>query len=271
MIKLNFIQTIFSKTHQTKFENIKFKKNSKFQGIIFSEKVLFKNCDLSEVSFLNSNIEKVQFDECTFITDKNKKVKEGFIARQFTKLLDFRKILYDEELILKNKKATTNDFEKVETLYRQFKKNFDNKKDYQMADDFYQGEMEMRLRKFKKEKTKEKSGTMNFLKIYFYLSQFNNSFLLPILWLIIIFFLFFIIFNLTFLYPNFFNFSITETLYITGKSMDWSFTGAIPLLSFPVEIKTLTALQKTAFYLETISSTIVWASLLLSLKRKFKR
>ncbi len=122
-----FTQNKFSKTHQSLFQGVNFVK-SRFVNIVFPEKVLFRGCDLSEVSFLGSNIEKVQFDECTF-----KKSEQG------------NSMLYDE--------IPYKDFEKIETLYRQFKKNFDEKKDFKKADDFYVGEMKM-IRNKLKEKQK---------------------------------------------------------------------------------------------------------------------
>ena len=67
-------------------------------------------------------------------------------------------MLWDAKEVLRNPHATANDFENVEIRYRQFKKNFEEKRDWESAGDFYHGEMLMRLKKYCAERV-EKSST----------------------------------------------------------------------------------------------------------------
>lgn len=268
---VNFCVATFSSNYKTRFEKVEFngfdKVNNKvlpanFENIVFPETVLFRKTDLSPVSFLDSNIENAQFDECMFLVEQPE--NRSWVHRFF----DFRKVLWDEKAILNKDEVLSDDYGKVETLYRQFKKNFDNKKDYHMADDFYAGEMEMRLKKLEKEKGVNsaiaKGGTRHFLQIYKYISGFNNNPLHPVLWLFI-FLVAFFSFGLTFLQGE-------EGFWLSVfKSIHWAGTGLVPLLSFPVEIKELTRIQAGLYYLETILSSILWFFLTLSLRRKFKR
>ncbi len=62
----------FSCENRFLFDEIKFKKTIQindcypiqFQNIMFPETVIFRHSNLSKVSFIDSNLEKVRFDEC---------------------------------------------------------------------------------------------------------------------------------------------------------------------------------------------------------------
>lgn len=260
-----FLETKFSNEKQTTFEATEFNtsktKNNKkipasvyFSNILFPDKVIFRSCDLSRASFLNSNIEKVRFDECewgkleTKITktkDKEKKVEICHNKYRSNKL-------WDEYSADKDKDDATK-FRQIENIYRQLKKNFDDKKDNQTADDFYVGEMEMRKIALEKEGRFKNFGRLIFLYFYRCISYYNSRPFQASIWLIAIIIVFPFIFWLQY------DFLIASQI---------SFAGAIPLIKSPIEIK-------GAFWwiysIETIISSIVWALLILSIRQKFKR
>lgn len=122
-----------------KEEKQKKDKKVHFNNIIFPEKTIFRWINLEDVSFQKSFIECLKFDECIFEQE------------------DGRIVLYDEKELRKKVPQTAHNYEEVENIYRQFKKNFDNKKDFETAGDFYIGEMEMRREKFKKQIQSENS------------------------------------------------------------------------------------------------------------------
>ncbi len=191
--KVDFLGVKFSEEKQTLFDNTKFLANDKksdkekfeeptvkFQNVIFPSPVVFRKCDLSYASFLDSRIENVYFDECDFLIEKSKKIK-GFLDKI---------LVFDKHYVLFDEKSSIKKVKSIETLYRRFKKNFDEKKDYHMADDFYGGEMEMKLKylekEYKEKKSVSKMASMKFLKAYKYLSDYNGNPVLPLFWMFLL-------------------------------------------------------------------------------------
>ncbi len=330
--KIYFRSVTFSPDHQTFFKNVKFNGFSKnkneiisadFHNIIFPETVLFRKTDLSRVSFLDSNLEKARFDECEWSNFnycfKNKLDEKGKIKE----VIEFKKskprnVLWDEFNIRDNRntwkrffwifytkekrkfkeifrQTDKQKYQQVENLNRQFKKNFDDKKDYQTADDFYIGEMSMRRKSFAAEVkdisfwriTLHSYGKRFFLWFYKWISNYNSNPTWALIWLIGIIFSFTIIFHISeykinpvqefqLLKQSAQNNTLLEfTKSNWLKPIHYSFTSSIPLISFPEELERGTDGMNgwTVFfhYMQVLSSTIVWALLILSLRRKFKR
>jgi len=257
-----FGASTFSKTHRTVFEKIKFdgfdKKTgeiipAKIRNIVFSEVTLFRKIDLSRVSFLDSNIEKVRFDECEW-----GKTKPIFEKKEIKwKKTKSRNILWDEIEFLEKK---IGDPKKIETLNRQFKKNFDDKKNYQIADDFHVGEMEMKLLIVKKEK---KYGTYIFLWFYKYISKYNSNPFYALWWLFGIIIVFAFVYFIDLEYKTIFD--------RLSKAFQLSFTNTIIVLKSPEKIEKKLVYGISFLYFQIIFSTAVWTLFILSLRRKFKR
>lgn len=311
---------LFSETEEIRFEETKFNGfNSKinkniptnFQNIIFSEKVLFRKVDLSRVSFLDSDIEKVKFDGCSWgkFQPKFKKDENGEkIVDEFIKS-ENREMIWDEYnlkdsrnfwqkylcFIRKNwrekrqefrNKVKNCDYKKIEAIYRQLKKNFDNKSDFQTADDFYCGEMEMRGKALIQEAKKvsfykffsKNYGKRFLLKLYKLVSNYNldptKSFICLVITILVFTILFYFAINginlnsVKMLKIN----SISSFISVFKKPIHYSFTSSTPLLSFPAEIKSVTnGWILLIHYFQKIFSTIIWTLLILSIRRKFKR
>jgi len=133
-----------------------------FTGLTLDERFEFKNTDLGKMSFLGSNIYSANFNECSFLLGENKQkvlYDEVLIRNPIDikiKKYTFKeaikdRINYIKKTLKKEVPPTAKNFEEVENLYRQFKKNFDTKKDFHTADEFYVGEMEMMRQKLKRE------------------------------------------------------------------------------------------------------------------------
>lgn len=198
-----------------------------------------------------------------------------------------RKILWDAKQVSEKKYASAIDFENVENRYRQFKKNFEEKRDWESAGDFYHGEMLMRLFKYSAERREKSWGfswwnplriwyrlfhnrwKTSFLRWYKWISDFNESPARAMVWLIGIVVVFSVVFIL--LFQN--QLVINEV----EQAISFGFTGAIPLYNLPQQTEQEMFdgdygwIIKVIYYAEVFFSTIVWALLILSVRQKFKR
>jgi uncharacterized protein YjbI with pentapeptide repeats len=102
--------------------------------------VRFENADLSRTSFLDTNLELIRFRD----------VKWARPASQFATLFRGSRCLWDEfrpATETNRSLVATRDYEKIAENYRQLVLNYESKRDYDSAEDFHIGEMEMRRQK----------------------------------------------------------------------------------------------------------------------------
>ncbi|MBI4384808.1 MAG: pentapeptide repeat-containing protein [Nitrospinae bacterium] len=102
------------------------------------ESIKFIDINLQNTSFYRTDIEKFSFKSVTF---RSLGDREGLIDEDWKKIEEKwnGKIHQDYR-----RNINGNDYKDVETLYRQLKRNFEEKRDYARAGDFHYGEMEMR-------------------------------------------------------------------------------------------------------------------------------
>jgi len=137
--KVEFVDVTFPADKQVLFSwyrgRTMFQKVGIFISTVFSSKTKFNHLDLSKVSFMASDVSNVEFTECVF------------------REVDRRVKLFDEEGVETYYGRTKNEqhFGDLETLYRQFKVSFQNKRDWRRAGEFFIGEMEMRSERLKLE------------------------------------------------------------------------------------------------------------------------
>jgi hypothetical protein len=273
----------FSKNDQTLFQETNFGQTN-FTNIIFSHNVIFRRTNLERVKFQDSKIDTAQFTECHF--DESLK----------------RKALYDEILIHKRKKSeekrikennnktssikflekirsyqiSSKDYEEVEELNRQLKKNYENKKDYETAGDFHIGEMEMRRKKFIAELNEKNIGKNWFTKIFSFMYQ-NSARRFLLFWyrlfskygekpgtVIISILVSWLLFFFLFWKSN--NLENTKIF----KSIGMTIENFVPFLP-KVNIEKITIFQRIVFDIEIFISSILWFLLIISVRRKFKR
>jgi hypothetical protein len=327
---VNFLETTFSDTRRTLFEFLTVKKSTflDFYDISFLSTVFFRRFDLSHTSFIDSNIENARFDECVWAKRESGYGKGGNALRDENEILDPRtgreKLLWAffvvgewmrvvwervHRRVLRRKKGENAKehresiqetyqkwkkddvaFREVENLYRQLKRNSDEKKDYQHADDFYIGEMNMRMHALRAEGGHR--ATRFFLWFYREISLYNASpsqalwclvltfvagasvfYALPALSVVDVeFFLWNILhslWNKVVFYPDYALWSLSHFF----TALHYSFTSLIPFFPFPLDVTKgdVPGAIITFHYIQKIFSTIIWSLLILSIHRTFKR
>jgi hypothetical protein len=122
------------------FKGETFKGECLFMRVTLDEKaeVVFEKTNLRQASFLDTNLERIHFRGAEWPRTR----KGG------------RQVLWDESLLHKGEQP---DYEKVAENYRQLVLNYEAKRDFDTAEDFHIGEMEMR-RKKKGKKAEDKAA-----------------------------------------------------------------------------------------------------------------
>lgn len=236
----NFQDIEFSnKKHSFEKIHLSDKSTIKFRNALFPKSAIFHNCDIYKMSFTNSDVTEVKFSSCNWDSKR-------------------RLIIFDE----KEKKDSIIELKQLENLYRQFKKNFENFKDWELSGKAYISEMTIRKKRHWKEK--------NYLSwwiflIYDCLGAYTQDYIRPLKWFLLLsslvfpfYYTLFENFNLFHLYP-YADFSISN-------AFKKSFAAAIPL------IKTdLIYYNWWMQSLQVILSTILLTFFVLALRKRFKQ
>ncbi|MCX5734254.1 MAG: pentapeptide repeat-containing protein [candidate division NC10 bacterium] len=123
----------------------------------------FIGVDLSKCSFWETDLRGMRFLGVQWVRMPWTRLSKGW-----------RNGIYDEVLL---RAQEIKPYAKVETLYRQLKKNYEEQRDYERAGDFHYGEKEMRLRN-----PKTSPGLRLFLWLYKCASGYGERWLPPIVW-----------------------------------------------------------------------------------------
>ncbi|RMD65687.1 hypothetical protein D6817_05595, partial [Candidatus Pacearchaeota archaeon] len=131
------------------FEEGTLGKNVEFVAVDIDKnaQVIFHKVNLEKISFLDTDLERITFRDVRW------------------HLIGPRQGLWDEVRPLKNKPV--RDYEKIAENYRQLVLSYDRKRDFDTAEDFHIGEMEMRRRK-KAQRLEEKAAEAKGLKKLFW-------------------------------------------------------------------------------------------------------
>jgi uncharacterized protein YjbI with pentapeptide repeats len=135
-------------------------------------KALFHDCDVSDVHFLSSVSWGRRGRRSGIIFDEKIILDEGFAQR------------------LKNQHGR-RDFFKVAQTYRQLKKNYDNRLNYWVADDFHFGEMEMKRLDVPQSGRARRlrqwwHRVLGFVALYRWASDYGNNFHKPLIWMSVV-------------------------------------------------------------------------------------
>jgi len=128
-------------------------------------RISFKNADLSRAHFLGTNVQSIEFTGVKWCRVPGN--QEWFD----------RAGLYDE--VREEGETFSKPWPGIERLYRQLKKNYEERGDYPRAGDFHIGEKEMRRRN-----PETRWGPRLLLNIYRALSKYGERALPAVLWLI---------------------------------------------------------------------------------------
>jgi len=225
----------FSVDSTALFQDIDSKPKLIFKYINFNKNTTFRRVDLSAAIFTQSDITDAKFKECSWdLTPR---------------------LVLEEEIDASSEK----DYLALESLYRQLKKNFSTEKDIELSGYASISEVEMRKKRF----LKEKKYTDFF--IYWFYSFFGGStedYKTPLKWL---FYSGFFIFPLIYFFtePILNENKVCE--YNLMKSFIKSFANSIPILKSKYEYQ---------FWItqsfQLIFSTILLTFFILSLRKRFK-
>ena len=136
-----FFKSVFESV--TNFDDVEFPNYTNFSKVIFpkEEDVIF-NSNISNVSFLDTDIKKIKFGNKIswrpFQHSDEKKKKPNYVKKR--KNSDFK--IYEERLIEKRIDTEIN-LESVKNIYRDLRENFDMNLQYDTAGEFFIREMEL--------------------------------------------------------------------------------------------------------------------------------
>lgn len=125
----------------------------------------FNQVNLSRAHFIDTDLEKITFRSIDWRGKDSKRTS--------------RVVLWDEVSPLEDGQAE-RDYEKIAENYRQLVLNYENKRDYDLAEEFHIGEMEMRRKKLglnvKSTQWRKLRETFNAYGVYWLLSRYGTSY-----------------------------------------------------------------------------------------------
>jgi uncharacterized protein YjbI with pentapeptide repeats len=197
----NFVESSFAQT--ANFSNSFFEGTATFAGASFGGRVSFRYASFSKEGDFRPRQNKCILNECDFSALVLKKDSElnfdqvnlsraHFVDTDLEKItfrsIDwkrkglkraFRAVLWDEVSPLQEGKAE-RDYEKIAENYRQLVLNYESKRDYDLAEEFHVGEMEMRRKKLgsniKSSQWRKLRETLNAYGLYWLLSRYGTSY-----------------------------------------------------------------------------------------------
>lgn len=233
------------------FSKCEFKYDSLFRHLNFGNDILFDKSNLTNCSFLNSNIYDVRFNNCKF--DYN-----NLIDEKYSKL---KKNIEIEDVI---------------STYRNFEINFDKNKDYEQAGEFHKRRYELDLLISKKYSLKK-----FLLLLYKWSSNFGENYGRSFNWFVLALIAFSFIYLFTGLvYKNsnydtviyyFKNENRFDFWNDLGSSFLYSLNNALPFRRELEFIKSANGWTTFFSILETFFETILATLFIIGLRRKFKR
>jgi len=170
--------------------------NSTFKEVSFgaldlgkSSDVVFETLSLSSASFLDTDLQEIRFRDVRWY----RLAGSPFLGHRRASLWDeFRPLV-----------AKPRDFERIAENYRQLVLAYERKRDFEIAEDFHIGEMEMRRKKiaanFKDPRVRKMREWINAYSFYRRLSNYGTSYVQAIVVLV----LFLCMFSVAFLYSGF--------------------------------------------------------------------
>jgi hypothetical protein len=210
--------------------------------------IIFRDADLSNCRFLRMDLRRAEIT--------------NVIWRQ----MGHRIGVYDEYVLLEDK---TDDWGHVETLYRQLKQKYEERKDYEAAGDFHYGEKEMRRRN-----PKTSRGIRFLLTSYWLVAGYGERYLRPLLCAGILLFV-----SMTcYLSPWF---ELKLKLYKGTRILDWTsgwgwleslhYTLRTMLLLKPDDLATPLGYSKWIFLIDSVLGPILIALFALVIHQRLKR
>jgi uncharacterized protein YjbI with pentapeptide repeats len=170
----------FDRTLFVGFKEKKKKTTNIFQGIKVDfrnvdvtppDAIIFRDADLSRCLLQGTRVDKIEFT--------------GVKWNKISGKLGYSRVgIYDAKVLLESDKGKKNkemDWEHVERVYRDLKKNHEENRDYERAGDFHYGEKEMRRR------NPNTPGFHRFiLHLYRLISGYGERYIRPLVWALVL-------------------------------------------------------------------------------------
>lgn len=236
--------------------------------------MIFSNLNLGNTSFYQTDIEDFSFKNVNFKKFPHENIKRlgKWLAIKRIVLIDE---IWNEVNIEEIKREYSKDyFIYVEIIYRQLKRNFEDKRDYARAGDFHFGEMEMKRRQ-----QKRIQRYISLTAWYKYISGYGQRWMRAIKWFI--FFLsVFSILNFNWLEPLSDRMPKTGLTNPTGidcapKSAEWfdSVIYTFNTMTFRKDMRfeVSSSIGRAFTILESVIGPAILALMFLAIRRKFRR
>jgi len=219
------------------------------------------HANLRKTLFLNSSIENLKFYDCRW------RREEGYLR------------LYDDWL--SSQKRNVKNYSELIRLYVQLKKNFESDRNYIGAGDWFYREMEARRNKALSQCSRIKKYVLrgfSVISLYKIASRYGESYIRPLVWLLLILFLFSIIYQFS-------GFSMSGEVIdydvCWGCGFSWGFLIDFPkallfsLLAMSLQIGKVAHLEGNWsifwYVIHLLLTAILLPLFLLAIRRKFRR
>ena len=275
---LKFTDAEFLNEYRISFEDVTFEKDCiiNFDNVIVKNpnNLFFRNAYLGNTSFYLTDIEEFNFKNVKFRkfpANELNWLRKIFAIRRYG-LMDELEVIYD----LENDTPVSDEhhYSNVEILYRQLKRNFEEKRDYARAGDFHYGEMEMK--RLQQSKFKQYISLTAFYK---YFSGYGQKWRRALFWFSS-FVVLFTYLNLNWLHPiqesksnsNLQrNSKIEETDSLVTKFDSFLYTFNTMTLRKDTRFEITAPIGSVIVIFQTLIGPTMLALMLLAIRRQFRR
>lgn len=251
-------------------------------------KVRFVEMDMERVAFRYASLREVTFYDCSNLD------KTEIFACLWNKAFNRQRVLYGELAlrgckpkwgarvpgVVNYTRPPDEEWQRVENTYRDLRRNFEGRRDYAGASEFYVGEME--LRRIKKPVFQRE--VLSLEALYFHLSEYGENWWKPLIWLSVLLLLGTTVYTgwgLRLDNPEFFGESVIRIYWQPGaaspandlKMLGLAFLHSLSALSF-LRASVAEPLHWTGQFtaiLQLLLSPILITLSLLAIRRKLKR
>jgi uncharacterized protein YjbI with pentapeptide repeats len=176
------------------FSSAKFSGNAYFICLLICEvtRVKFQKVNLSKASFLDTDLEQLTFRDVEWHSQRKEeqKKKNALWQKAIQFFLPNREIALWDEFRVLEKDEEERDYAKIAENYRQLILNYERKRDFEKADQFITGDMEVRRKRLgvgKQGWRKKAYEWFNGFNVYRILSNYGTSYWIALTALLLLF------------------------------------------------------------------------------------
>lgn len=148
--------------------------------------VAFRNADLRNVCFYHcKDLDSAEFSTCLWNESSGRRrvLYDELVLRGSRPEWGREELAQDAEVLgIRNRIRNDERWERVENTYRDLRRNFEDRRDFADASEFYVGEMEMR----RLAKLRHERELLSLEALYFHLSTYGENWWKPLVWLFVL-------------------------------------------------------------------------------------